>query len=344
VSESFPHLRRGAMRDFLMIIKEHGYFKDKLWNKTESVYTFETGSKLEFFSVDQPEKVRGARRDRLFINEANNVSFDAFEQLEVRTKEFVFIDYNPVSEFWVMTELNRNDTEKIILTYKDNEALSDEIIASIEQRKNRAGWWKVYGLGELGEIEGKIYNGWQIIDEIPFEARLERYGLDFGYTQDPTAISAIYYYNGAYIFSEITYRKGLSNKEIADILKNLKPALVIADSAEPKSVDEIRSYGINIMGAEKGRDSVRFGIQAIQNQKVSITKQSISGIKEYRNYLWMSDKNGRIISPNQPEKGNDHFLDACRYGVSSLIPIINRKQLIEQMPFPQRKLKPAPWR
>ena len=344
VSESFPHLRRGAMRDFLMIIKEHGYFKDKLWNKTDSVYTFETGSKLEFFSVDQPEKVRGARRDRLFINEANNVSFDAFEQLEVRTKEFVFIDYNPVSEFWVMTELNRNDTEKIILTYKDNEALSDEIIASIEQRKNRAGWWKVYGLGELGEIEGKIYNGWQIIDEIPFEARLERYGLDFGYTQDPTAISAIYYYNGAYIFSEITYQKGLSNKEIADILKNLKPALVIADSAEPKSVDEIRSYGINIMGAEKGRDSVRFGIQAIQNQKVSITKQSISGIKEYRNYLWMSDKAGRIISPNQPEKGNDHFLDACRYGVSSLIPIINRKQLIEQMPFPQRKLKPAPWR
>jgi len=345
VSESFPHLKRGAMRDFLIIMKDLGIFIDSQWNKTDCIYTFETGSQIEFFSVDQSDKVRGARRDRLFINEANNVSFDAFEQLEVRTKEFIFIDYNPVSEFWAMTELNgRNDVEKIILTYKDNEALSKEITDSIEQRKNRIGWWKVYGLGELGEIEGRIYTSWNIIDDIPFEARLERYGLDFGYTNDPTAITGIYYHNGGYIFDEISYLKGLSNKDIADILKNLKPALVVADSAEPKSIDEIKGYGINILGADKGRDSVRFGVQAIQDQPISITKRSINGIKEYRNYLWMTDKNGRLIQPNIPEKGNDHFLDACRYGMSSVVPIINRRRLIDVIPFIQTQDKPARWR
>ena len=319
VSESFPHLKRGAMRDFLLIMKEHKYFKDELWNKTDCIYTFETGSKIEFFSVDQADKVRGARRDRLFINEANNVSFDAFEQLEVRTKEFIFIDYNPVSEFWAMTELNnRDDMEKIILTYKDNEALNPEIIASIEQRKNRAGWWKVYGLGELGEIEGRIYTGWRIIDDIPHEARLERYGLDFGFTNSSTSIIAVYYYNGGWILDEKVYKKGMSNKDIVDSLKNLPDKLVIADSAEPKSIDEIRAYGINIIAAKKGKDSVRNGIQLIQNQPISITKRSVNGIKEYRNYFWLSDKNGKFINPNEPERGNDHFLDAVRYAFETL--------------------------
>ena len=317
VSESFPHLKRGCLRDFLIIMKDLGDFKDKQWNKTDSIYTFENGSQIEFFSVDQADKVRGARRDRLFINEANNVSFDAFEQLEVRTKEFIFLDYNPTSEFWAFTELNnRNDVEKIILSYKDNEALSQEIITSIEQRRNRAGWWKVYGLGELGEIEGRIYTGWQIIDEIPHEARLERYGLDFGYTNDPTAIAGIYYYNGGWIFDEKVYKWGMSNKDIANSLKALPDKLIIADSAEPKSIDEIRGYGINIMPAKKGKDSVRNGIQLVQDQPISITKQSVNGIKEYRNYLWLADKNGKVL--NEPEKGHDHFLDAVRYAMETL--------------------------
>lgn len=317
VSESFPHLRRGAMRDFLMIMKEQGYFKEDAWSKTEYTYTFETGSKIEFFSADNADKLRGARRDRLFLNEANNVPFDAFEQLEVRTKDFIFIDYNPTSEFWAFTELSkRNDTDKLVLTYKDNEALSQDIKDSIEQRQNRKGWWNVYGLGELGEIEGRIYTGWKIIDEIPHEARLERYGLDFGYTNDPTAVTAVYYYNGGWIVDEKVYRKGMSNKDIADTLKNLPQKLVIADSAEPKSIDEIRAYGINIQPAKKGKDSVKNGIQLIQDQPISITKQSINGIKEYRNYLWIVDRDGRIL--NEPEKGNDHFLDATRYAMETL--------------------------
>ena len=318
VSESFPHLKRGAIKDFLMIMKGLGIYKDSRWNKTDSFYTFDTGSKIEFFSVDQPDKVRGARRDRLFLNEAVNVNFDSFEQLEVRTKEFIFLDWNPSSEFWYYTEVKgkRDDIEEITLTYKDNEALSQEIIDSIEQRRNRKGWWAVYGEGILGEIEGQIYTGWQIIDDIPHEARLERYGLDFGYTNDPTAIVAVYYLNGGWILDEKVYKKGMSNKEIADTLKALPEKLVIADSAEPKSIDEIRGYGLNIQPTKKGKDSVKSGIQLIQDQPISITKQSVNGIKEYRNYLWIVDKNGKVL--NEPEKGNDHFLDATRYALETL--------------------------
>ena len=303
VAESIPHLKRGAMRDFKNIMVAHNYWKDSLWNATDSTYTFETGSKVEFFSTDNGDKLRGARRDRLFMNEANNCTLDAFDQLEVRTKEFVYLDYNPTNEFWLFTDVmpNRDDWEKVIVTYKDNEALSPEIVSSIEQRKNRKGWWQVYGEGQLGEVEGKIYKGWNEIDEIPHEARLERRGLDFGYTNDPTAIVDIYYYNGGYILDEVCYQKGMSNKEIVDVLKNIDPILVIADSAEPKSIDEIRLYGLNIMPAVKGSGSINQGIQYVQQQRISVTKRSYNLIKEYRNYLWATDKNGKIL--NEPEGG-----------------------------------------
>lgn len=340
VAESFPFIRRGPMRDFLAILKEHNYFKDSHWDITNSTYTFETGSKIEFFSVDQPEKVRGARRDRLFINEANNVPFTAFEELEVRTKEFIFLDWNPSSTFWYYEEVKdkRNDVEELTLTYKDNEALSQEIIDSIEQRKNRLDWWRVYGLGLLGVIEGRIYRDWQIIDEIPFEARLERFGLDFGYSNDPTVIVAIYYHNGGYILDEVCYQKGLSNKQIADILLNQRKCLTVADSAEPKSIDEIRSYGVNIMPTTKGKDSVVQGIQMIQDQPIRITKHSLNGIKSNRNYMWSKDKDGRII--NVPDHLWSDFADAMRYGMTSLIPLIQRKDFIANMPrlvLPERK-------
>lgn len=307
VSESFPHLRKGAIRDFLNIMQAHKYFRPDQWNKTDYTYDFETGSKIEFFSADQPGKVRGPRRDRLFINEANNIPFETFEQLEVRTKEFIFLDWNPTNEFWFYTDVlgKRNDVDHITLTYKDNEALGKSIIESIEQRRGRPGWWKVYGLGELGEVEGKIYKDWEILDELPKFARLERYGLDFGYSNDPTAIVAVYYSNGGYVLDEICFLKGLSNKQIADtILNQEKPALVIADSAEPKSIDEIKSYGINIVGSEKGKDSVCNGIQLVQDQKIAVTSRSINLIKEYRNYLWETDKDGKIL--NVPEHAFSH--------------------------------------
>jgi phage terminase large subunit len=330
VAESIPHLKRGAIRDFKNIMTEHGYFRDSLWNATDSIYTFETGSQIEFFSADQPDKLRGARRDRLFINECNNVPMDTFDQLEVRTKDFVFLDYNPTNEFWVQTDIidKRDDVDFIILTYKDNEALSDEIVKSIEQRKNRPGWWKVYGLGELGEVEGRIYTGWQTIDKIPHEARLERYGVDFGWSPDPCAIVAIYYYNGGYILDEVSFQNEMSNREIAETIKNQPTkALVIADSAEPKSIAEIQSYGVNIQPCNKGADSIRHGIKAVQDQRISVTRNSVNILSEYRNYLWAVNKDGNVI-PGVPEGGKDHTMDATRYAINSLIPVIRRREIL----------------
>lgn len=321
VSESLPHLKRGAMRDFLNILIQHGYFRTQRWNKTDCVYTFETGSIIEFFGADQADKLRGGRRDRLFINEANNITLMAFNELEVRTKGETWLDWNPTNEFWFYTDVlptREADIDFITLTYLDNESLDPAIVQSIEARRANKAWWTVYGLGQLGEFEGKIYTGWAIIDGLPHEARLERYGLDFGYSNDPSAIVAVYYHNGGYILDEITYQKGLSNKQIADVFSNLNTkVLVKADSAEPKSIDEIKSYGVNIMGVTKGSDSVRQGIQHLQEQKISVTKRSANLIKEYRNYMWDTDKDGHMLQV--PMKWlNDHALDAARYAFEGM--------------------------
>ena len=317
VSETIPHLKRGAIRDFLNIMQAHNYYKDKNWNKTDYVYEFETGSKIEFFSADSHDKVRGPRRDILFINECNNISYDTYTQLAIRTNNYIYLDYNPVSSFWVHDEIIPNlphDFE--IITYKDNEALPEAIKEELERRKNNKYFWQVYGLGEVGEVEGKIYKDWLMIDEIPHEARLVRYGLDWGYTNDPTACVAVYEYDGGYILDEVIFQKGLSNKQIADTLQNQQLALVIADSAEPKSIDEVRSYGINIVASEKGRDSVVNGIQYVQDCRISVTKRSINLIKEYRNYFWIKDRDGKMI--NEPDAGFDHSMDGLRYALVSL--------------------------
>jgi len=301
-------------------MQEQGYFKDVLWNKTDYTYTFESGSKIEFFSADQPGKVRGPRRDVLFVNEANNIPYETFTQLLIRTKKVCWIDWNPVNEFWFYDELldKRDDLDFITLTYKDNEALSKAIVSEIESRKANKNWWKVYGLGELGEVEGKIYTNWQIIDELPHEARLEGYGLDFGYSNDPTSIVAVHSYNGGYIIDQIAHQKGLSNKQIADILSNQPRALVVADSSEPKSIDEIMSYGIMITGSQKGQGSVLQGIQYVQDQQISVTKRSVDVIKAYRNYMWKTDKDGKIL--NEPDHTWSHAMDAIRYRLEALKP------------------------
>lgn len=322
VSESFPHLKKGAMRDFKNIMQEHNYWDDRDWNATDSIYTFQSGSKIEFFSADQPSKVRGPRRERLYINECNNVDYEAFDQLEVRTNLEVWLDWNPTYEFWFYTNVlnNRDDIDFITLTYKDNEGLPENIVKSIEMRKSNKQWWRVYGEGKLGEVEGRIYTGWQTLDEIPFEARLEGYGLDFGYTNDPTAIVAVYYYNGGYILDEKCYRKGMSNRDIADLLNSLPYGLAVADSAEPKSIDDIKSYGVAIVAADKSgtksKPYLKTSIGYVQDQKISVTKDSTNLIREYRRYLWKVDKDGRML--NEPDGGYDHALDAARYKLYSL--------------------------
>lgn len=319
VSESYPHLRRGAMRDFLSIMEATNYYDDNKWNRSEATYTFPNNSRIEFFSADQPGKVRGPRRDVLFMNEANNIGYEQFDQLRIRTKQTIWLDWNPTNEFWWYTEImpNYTDIDFITLTYKDNEGLDASIVADIESHKHNKNWWQVYGMGQLGEVEGRVYRGWIIIDSLPHEARLERRGLDFGYSNDPTALVDVYKYNGGFILDERLYRKGLSNKDLADFINNSADAetLVFADSAEPKSIDEIASYGVPIIPAQKGAGSVTQGIQYIQDQRISMTQRSTNLIKEYRNYLWQTDKDGKIL--NKPEDMNNHLLDALRYALEN---------------------------
>lgn len=324
VGESVPHLNLGSIRDFQTIMTVQGYWDSNRW--ANNTYTFEGGTKLEFISFDKFGKAHGPRRDILFLNEANNLPYNIADQLITRTRKIVFMDWNPSGDFWFYTEMlgKRDDIDFMgeggnypPLTYLDNEAVDDITKHEIESHKHDKNWWKVYGLGLRGEIETRIYRDWQIIDDIPHEARLEGYGHDHGYSHDEAAGLAIYYYNGGYILDEVIYQKGLSNKNIADIYLGLPKAPIYADSAEPKSNDEIASYGLTVIGALKGKDSINFGIKFVQGQRISVTKRSVNLLKEYRNYVWETDKDGRIIPVATGI--NNHLMDALRYGFSAHI-------------------------
>lgn len=317
VAETIPHLRRGALKDFLKIMRWTGRYVEDRFNATLLRYEFANGSSIEFFSADNASKLRGARRDILYINECNNVTFDAYLELSIRTKKEIYLDFNPANEFWVHTELkDEPDADFIILTYKDNEALDESIVRQIEKNRDKAAtssywanWWRVYGLGEVGSLEGVVFDNWKEIDKIPDEARLVGIGLDFGYTNDPTAAIEIYNWNGQRIVNEIVYRTGMLNSDIAKILPS--GVTIYADSSEPKSIDEIRRYGKTIKGVTKGKDSIKYGIDVMQRQSYLVTKQSTNLIKELRSYCWDVDKNG--VRQNNPVGGNDHAIDALRY-------------------------------
>ena len=318
VSESIPHLKRGALKDFLKIMDWTNNMNHNNFNKSNLTYKFSNGSYIEFFSADQPDKLRGARRDILFINECNNVAFESYQQLAIRTKKFIYLDYNPTNEFWVHTELmNEPTSDFIILTYKDNEALDPSIVKEIEKAKVKAetssyweNWWKVYGLGQIGTLEGVIFNNWQSIDTIPNDARLIGYGLDFGYSNDPTAIVEVYKWNDKRIVNEICYQKELSNSQIAKYITQKLPAY--CDSAEPKSIAELTKLGVRAFGVTKGSDSINFGIQTMQSQEYLVTKQSTNLINELRKYSWNKDKKtGAKL--NKPIDDFNHAIDAFRY-------------------------------
>jgi phage terminase large subunit len=317
VAESIPHLRRGALKDFLSMMKSGFRYVDKRFNKSLLRYDFDNGSYIEFFSADDSSKLRGARRDILYINECNNIEFEAYNELAIRTKREIYLDFNPANEFWVHTELkNEPDTDFVVLTYKDNEALDKGIVKEIEKNRLKgltssywANWWNVYGLGEMGSLQGVVFSNWKQIDTIPTEARLLGYGVDFGYTADPTSIVEVYNYNGQRILNEICYQTGLVNTEIAKKLQ--KNIIAYADSAEPKSIEEIRRTGQLIKGVTKGLDSVNFGIQIMQSQEYLVTSQSTNLIKELRSYCWDKDRSGKQI--NKPIANYNHAIDAVRY-------------------------------
>ena len=336
VSESLPHLRKGAMKDFLKIIKAIKRYSDERWSRTLLTYTFANGSYIEFFSADQDDKVRGPRRNILYINECNNISFETYHQLAIRTDREIWLDFNPTHQFWVHTELNDDpDCEELILTYKDNNALAESIVKEIEKSIPKAffnpqledlfkdsniksqywsNWYRVYGLGLVGSLEGVIFSNWSQVPQVPKDAQLLGYGMDFGFTNDPTALIAVYRIDGRIVLDELIYKTGLLNSDIIREMKALgidPRALIYADSAEPKTIEEIRRSGFNIQPTVKGADSITFGISILQEQSLLITTNSTNLIKELRNYTWDKDKNGATL--NKPIDDWNHAIDATRY-------------------------------
>ena len=313
VGESVPFLKRGAMRDFKTMLGNDWH--EEWWNATDKVYTFPaTKSSIEFFSADNIGKVHGSSRDYLFINECYFILYETFRQLAVRTRKTIFLDYNPRSRFWVDEHLlERENTELIHSTYRDNPFLSAEQIAEIESNRSDANWWRVYGEGETGSVEGLIYTNWDIVDTMP-GSRHEYIGIDFGFTNDPTAILRVVKSGGELYVDELCYRRGYDNTMIARLLKDEGCNAytdIVADSAEPKSIREINAYGLNCKPVTKSPDSILNGIQVLQRYKLHVTQRSIGTINELRNYSWKQEVNGSYM--NKPIGIYDHAMDALRY-------------------------------
>lgn len=330
VSESLPHLKRGALNDIADILENEGLTEgiDYEENKSDHTFTFRSGTVIRFFSADDWGKVKGSRRDVLFINECNRLSYEVYRQLAVRTSECIFLDWNPDAEFWYEIKgiQTREGTIEIHSTYKDNPFLSDAQIAEIESNKGDENWWKVYGLGKTGRAQGVIYTRWKQVVEIPDNAILIGRGLDFGFMNDPTAIIDVYRHDGKLWLDERCYRKGMTNDVIAMCLRGLD-GCTVADSAEQKSIAEIHNYGIRrIEPALKGADSVRTGIQILQRYELMVTQKSLNLIYELRNYKWDENKlTGELL--NVPIDKFNHALDAVRYVALNKLsekPIIRR--------------------
>ena len=338
VSESIPHLRRGANKDFLKIMKETGRYIPHHYNKTLLRYEFSNGSYIEFFSADDESRLRGARRNILYMNECNNINYDAYLQLQIRTDGEIYLDYNPTSKFWVHTEvLGQTDTELLVLTYKDNEALSNEIVKQLEMNREKAktslyweNWCKVYLDGEVGSVEGTIFTDFEVIDKIPEEARLLGYGLDFGFSQDPAALIALYKYNDDIVADELIYETGLLNSELANRMKQYEvKGEIYADSAEPKSISELKRFGFQVKPVEKGRDSINYGIQIIQQKHILVTRRSKNLLDEFSKYSWKKNRDGGYDTT--PIDSNNHACDALRY--ISTMKLGVRKENKVSMPF-----------
>lgn len=327
VGLSYPHLEAGTIRDFIKILKEVDGWEEERWNKSAKLYTFANGSILEFKSIDRMS-ARGPRRDVLFVNEANGISWDTFQELATRTKDFTIVDFNPSAKFWAHEKLCEglpDDTTHIVLTYKDNEALSAREVANIESHKPKNGeepsnWWVVYGLGQIGTLEGNVYSGWEQLpaNEIVKNGKLVRYGLDFGFSNDETALVAVYELpDGKLGLVELLYKRGILGSQYPAELQrlNIDPSvLIVADSARPEIIAEIQKAGFRIIPCDKGPGSIVKGIDYVSQRQIVYFGDNLK--REYLSYAWRKRKDGTQL--DEPIDTLNHALDAIRYAVSDL--------------------------
>jgi phage terminase large subunit len=326
VSPSLPHLKRGARRDFLEVLETAQVYSDSQFNKTDNIYHYPTGSYVEFFGVDEPGKVRGPGRDILIVNEANLIPFSIYKQLALRTKEMIFIDFNPVEEMsWVYDVADATGNIMIHSTYLNNPFLSKEQKAEIESLKDAdENLWKVFGLGLRGASSEIIYTHWKIVDELPGKGEVVK-GQDFGYNV-PSALVDVEFYEGGVYVDELLYETKLTTGDLVERYKNLGVARreeVFADNAEPKTIEELIRAGFNVKPADK---DVTEGIRKVKSMPLYITRRSVNVLKEIRSYKWKVDKDGKVL--DEPVKFMDHAMDAIRYAVFTKLQIAKRNWVI----------------
>jgi len=313
VRKTLPALKSSAMRDFIEILNSIGYYNESDHNKSENTYLLNKNL-IEFFSVDDAQKIRGRKRDILFVNEANEIDLEDWRQLLLRTTGKVIIDYNPSDfEHWIYDQvLTREDCGLIITTYKDNPHLPDALkkeIESLEQADPE--YWKIFGLGERGQLMGLVFNNWTNQLAVPDNANFVGYGLDWGFSADPTALVSVWKYEQELYIREELYERKLTNQDIAERLKDMGIARkeIFADSAEPKSIEEVYSLGFNIKPTQKGKDSIINSIDILRRYRLNLIGNNLQ--KEFRTYKWKTDKAGKIV--NEPVDFNNHLIDATRY-------------------------------
>lgn len=320
VAATLPMVKRGMMRDFKQMLIAENEWDENAFNKSECTYTYPNGCIIEFFGVDNASKVHGSARDILFVNEAQTIPREIFRQLDIRTRKKVVIDFNPVRKFWGETEFVGDRYITIHSTYKDNPYLSKEQIGAIEKNKEDANWWRIYGEGETGGVEGNVYPSYEVIEDMPETFTGRCLGLDFGFVNDPTAIVDIRFQGWDLYVDLLCYETGLLNASIADYLTSnmLHRLITVCDNAEQKSIVELQQRRINAIPCVKGRGSVAGGIAQVKQFKLHVTKRSVKLLDELDNYKFIKDEATDTYT-NETIDAWNHALDALRYGVDYLI-------------------------
>lgn len=346
VSQDIPNLKAGALRDALNIYESSDQVKTmvKTYNKSDRIFTFHNGTIIEFKSYSDAQDAKSGKRDYLFVNEANGITWDTYFELALRTRQRIYIDYNPNNTFWVHDRLmGQKDVQVIISDHRHNPYVPDALRNKVELLKEQDyELWKVYARGLTGKITGLVFNNWHICEEIPKDAKLIAAGLDFGYTNDETGCIEVYRQNGELWVDELLYESGLTNSDISKKLKRAglsKNTELIADSAEPKSIEELQRMGWNIRGAKKGPDSIQNSIDILKRYKINVTRRSINLRKELDRYKWRVDRAGRPL--NEPVDSYNHLIDPLRYVALNKLKINSVKAFRSRLPYVEKPWQPA---